>query len=113
MFCEDVRVLLDFRKLWLKGMSGLVIDGALVPIVTSPMRFGGSRRWLLCPKCQRRCQIIYEGFRCQLCLGLPHRKEHLSVIDRMILKSRALRRKLGRIPPNPLLPAPEKPPRMR
>ena len=33
----------------------------LIPFVETPNRFGGRRRWLLCPGCQRRCRIVYSG----------------------------------------------------
>lgn len=35
----------------------------LVPFNLTAMRFGGTRRWLICLSCRRRCRILYGGAR--------------------------------------------------
>ena len=53
-----------------------------IRLETIPCHFGGVRRWFLCPRCGRRCWIVYmessldtgsNTFACCLCLGLTYR----------------------------------------
>jgi hypothetical protein len=113
MICDETRIRLDIRRLWLAGMKGLRIDDVLVEIVTTPCTFGGERRWFLCPRCGRRCAVLYEGYRCRLCIRGRYRSELRSPVDRMIVTARKLRRQLGQDDPNPTTPIPDKPHRMR
>lgn len=113
MICEDVPIHLDIRRLSLAGMSGLWVDTTLVRITTTPCTFGGERRWFLCPKCDRRCAVLYRGLRCRLCIKARYRIERMSPLDRMTEKASKLRRKLGQNDPVPADPIPNKPPRMR
>ena len=50
----------------------------LIPIVTTPMHLGGSRRWFSCPSCRRRCRLLYGGarFRCRLCRGATYELQY-------------------------------------
>lgn len=57
--------------------------------------------------------MLYEGYRCRLCIRGRYRSELQSPVDRMIVKARKLRRKLGQDDPNPTRPIPDKPHRMR
>jgi hypothetical protein len=60
----------------------------VIPIVTTPMHFGGCRHWFACLSCRRRCRIVYGGnvFRCRLCCGAKYESQYqhpaLSISDR-------------------------------
>ncbi len=109
MICEDLKVRLDMRKLHLAGFTGLRLDGVLIPIVTTPCHFGGERRWFLCPRCGRRCQVIYQGLICRKCTGARYELEALSPRDRAIVQAIRLRRRLGQRNGNMSMPIPERP----
>lgn len=40
--------------------------------------FGGQRRWIVCPSCQRRCAVLYGGarFRCRQCQGAVYQSQY-------------------------------------
>jgi hypothetical protein len=41
----------------------------------TPLHFGGVRYWIACPRCARRCRVLYWGverLRCRLCLELRY-----------------------------------------
>jgi hypothetical protein len=59
--------------------------------------FGGVRRWICCPGCQRRCRILYGGdrLRCRLCLGLRYRSQMMQVQDRADYRRHKLALKLN------------------
>lgn len=50
----------------------------LVPVITTPTRFGGVRHWFRCLSCQRRCRIVYGGthFRCRRCHRLKYESQY-------------------------------------
>lgn len=105
---------LDIRRLYLAGFKSLRMDGVVVPIETTPCNFGGERRWFRCPYCDRRCAVLYRpDLRCRLCAGGHYQTEHLSPLDRKIVRARNLRRKLGQFTPSMSMPLPDKPKRMR
>lgn len=112
MICDDVPVRFDIRRMGLRGLRGLRVEGQLIKIVTTPCNFGGERRWFLCPGCQRRCAILYIGLRCRLCIGGRYRCELKAPVDRMIFRARKLRRQLGQGDPSASNPIPPKPHRM-
>jgi hypothetical protein len=67
--------------------GGAPIDvNELVPIVTTPMNFGGCRHWFRCPSCGRRCRIIYGGthFRCRGCVGATYESQYVGPMMRLI-----------------------------
>ena len=56
----------------------------VIPYVWMPMRFGGRRQWFRCPKCGRRCRILYgdSRFRCRRCHRLSYSSQAESRADR-------------------------------
>ncbi len=53
-----------------------------VPIVTTTPYYGGSRSWFLCPKCSRRCAVLYihagnSRFSCRLCQRLQYQSTRI------------------------------------
>jgi hypothetical protein len=82
-----------------------------------PLHLGGSRRWLGCPGCGRRCRALYYGdavLRCRLCLGLLYRSQNMKPTDRLSYRMFRLRREhLGDDRPDLLENCPPKPRGMR
>jgi hypothetical protein len=66
-----------------------------IALDSTPGTTGGTRRWLLCPKCGRRCQklsVLESGIRCRKCWGLPYLSSVLSKTDRIVLRREKYRR---------------------
>ena len=61
------------------------------------LHFGGQRHWFLCPKCQRRCRILFGGtrFYCRKCCGLKFQSQAENAAQRAITRAHAIRRRLG------------------
>ena len=87
----------------------------------TPARFGGVRRWFLCPVCERRCRVLDkagERFGCRRCYRLSYRseceKKPTDAADRALRRARAIIVKLGGEEPEGFPPYtfPPKPPRM-
>jgi len=60
--------------------------------------YGGERKWFLCPHCGKRVAIIYglnSGFLCRHCYELPYLSQSETYLDRMIRKSRKIRKQLN------------------
>ena len=57
-----------------------------VPFTYTATQFGGRRRWLECPRCRRRCRVLYRAqrFRCRKCLGLVYEFTRASWYQRVI-----------------------------
>lgn len=94
---------------------GIVVYGLRewpVLIVTTPLHFGGSRRWMCCPECNSRRQALYvDGKRlaCRVCIGLRYASQHENDRYRAIRATDRLRVALGWKPGilNPLEPKPK------
>lgn len=81
--------------------------------ITTP-RYGGERRWWLCPRCGRRCAVLYGGprFWCRLCHNLTYKTAQgggklIDTIDNQISRLR------DRLQADYNDETPPKPPRMR
>lgn len=82
-----------------------------VRIDRTPCHFGGSRSWFRCPRCSRRCAVLYglsrrDGyFGCRRCLRLAYASEAESQLDRLWRKQRKLEARLiwlgGEVPIRP------------
>jgi len=67
----------------------------IAPWHVMPLPFGGSRRWLGCPGCGRRCRALHCGeavLRCRLCLGLKYRTQNMQPADRCSYRMHRLRK---------------------
>ncbi|MES9831148.1 MAG: hypothetical protein ABW139_02810 [Candidatus Thiodiazotropha sp. DIVDIV] len=65
---------------------------------STPCHLGGERYWFLCPCCKTRVTTLFrlrDVYRCRYCHNLPYRAQNESELDRLIRKSRKLRRRLG------------------
>jgi hypothetical protein len=70
-------------------------------LTRTPCNFGGVRLWFVCPRCARRCAVIYglarDGrFGCRQCLRLGYSGEAESVSDRTWRRQRKLEAQLER-----------------
>lgn len=72
--------------------------------------FGGHRRWIVCPSCQRRCRVIYGGtyFRCRQCYRATYPSQYDFLRLPGITRIDRVREKLGGNP-GLLNPFPRKP----
>jgi hypothetical protein len=63
----------------------------------TPCTYGGQRAWWLCPRCDRRVAILYDGhtFACRHCHQLSYRCQGESKADRAIRRVNKLRSQLG------------------
>ena len=95
MICDRSRAVLDVRWWRLEGCETLIIDDRYIRVTATPCHFGGKRYWLVCPSCDRRCVALYSNFQCRICIRGRYSTEAMSRIDRLIDRSRKLRRKLG------------------
>lgn len=68
-----------------------------VPITQTACHLEGNRPWWLCPRCGRRCAILYGGavFVCRKCAALHYPTQHSSNVDKAILRAEAIRLRLG------------------
>lgn len=59
--------------------------------------FGGSRLFLTCPRCQRRCLVLYGGchFRCRKCSNLVYASQNEDASGRAMSKAQKIRKRLG------------------
>jgi len=57
-----------------------------VPFLYTAPELGGRRRWLSCPRCRRRCRVLYRAqrFRCRKCLGLVYESTRQPWRQRML-----------------------------
>lgn len=65
---------------------------------TSPLHFGGARRWLACPQCSHRREALYIAagvLACRACLGLRYESQHENTRTRMFRRVDAIRARLG------------------
>lgn len=112
MIC-DGKASIDIRKLWCKDINVLVINGVRLPIVRTPCHLGGARNWFLCPKCGRRCVLLYgKGYVCRVCAKGRYRSELASPRDRRLQKAFQTRERLGQTSGGIIAPFPPKPKHM-
>jgi hypothetical protein len=78
--------------------------------------FGGRRLWMLCPRCSRRCRLLFFGFgrvACRSCFGLRY---HSQTMDRIHRAQHAMRKIAKQLDPEVdvgLPDLPDRPPGMR
>lgn len=69
-----------------------------VPFSFTAQRLGGTRRWFLCPRCHRRCAVLYGGayFRCRKCYRLAYQSQREpSAMWRALARAQKLRQRYG------------------
>jgi hypothetical protein len=81
-----------------------------------PLPFGGSRLWIGCPGCARKCRALYIGsdrLRCRLCLGLRYRSQLEQPGQRVLDRAAKIARRLDPVDGNALDGCPPRPKGMR
>ncbi|WP_156373672.1 hypothetical protein [Rhizobium sp. Leaf386] len=68
-----------------------------IAFARSDQPFGGSRLYLVCPRCRRRCVVMYGGshFRCRRCLNLAYSSQSEDASGRAMSKAQNIRKRLG------------------
>ena len=69
----------------------------IIAFEETPCHYGGSRKWLQCPKCFARVAIVYlrwEKFLCRRCTRLPYKSTLQSRYDHDIDKKHTLGREI-------------------
>jgi len=64
----------------------------------TPCNFGGSRAWMRCPSCNRRCGVLYladELPACRKCYNLGYDSESETEVDRAMRQARKAQERLG------------------
>lgn len=82
-----------------------------VMLQTTQLHLGGVRRWMTCPGCSMRRQVLYvwrKDLACRVCLGLRFESQHESRRGRLFRRLEKVRRMLG-WPPGALAPFGAKP----
>ena len=81
-----------------KGEDGWQAFDQTVNITRTPCHYGGSRPWFFCPACYRRVAVICgvgTYFLCRHCHNLAYQSQNSDKADRLIEKTRKIRRRLG------------------
>lgn len=66
-------------------------------LTQTPCHLGGSRRWFICPSCQRRIGVLYmrnKRFGCRTCQKVSYQSQSGDAEDRMVWKYHTLSDKL-------------------
>jgi hypothetical protein len=69
-----------------------------VHLATTTPHFGGTRRWLVCPRCSSRRGALYVAgavLACRTCLDLRYASQHETERDRLFRRAHKLRDRLG------------------
>jgi hypothetical protein len=111
MICER-QTQIDVRRLGRDLPRGMWIMSQWVRITTTPCHFGGVRYWFQCPRCDRRCAILYPQV-CRICGDGRYEVELLIPAHRKITKAIRLRRRLGQTSGGIVAQFPKKPKWMR
>ena len=62
----------------------------IIPLVETPCNYGGTRKWFLCPHCNKRIAVLYlvdTYFMCRHCYQLPYASQGEDYLDRLTRKS--------------------------
>jgi len=98
---SSITVVPDRVGAWLKYS---VFDGTefkehreRIVVQRTRCHFGGSRPWWFCPRCGRRCAILYGGrrFLCRHCHGIRYRSQNESKSERLLRRAEILRARMG------------------
>ena len=72
-------------------------SGVLIQLTETLCNFGGSRKWFLCPECDKRMATLFLAQRvaCRKCLDLRYPTQSESELDRIWRRKRRLAARLG------------------
>lgn len=81
-----IRFTVNADSVWLSyGVNGVDASQS-IRTSTTPCRYGGSRRWFLCPICCRRCEVLFQRsgrFACRTCQQVSYSSQSGSESDRV------------------------------
>lgn len=82
-----------------RGGEALTIE-CPIDLITTPCHFGGLRTWFACPRCGRRCGVVYFGspsgrYACRQCLNIAYPSQSQDKISRLWDRQRKIERKLS------------------
>lgn len=85
----------DYVIITVKGGWGDTVQG--VALTETPLHFGGSRKWFICPKCRERRGVLYAHKRiaCRSCFDLAYASQYEPPADRMRRQLLKIRRVIG------------------
>ena len=91
--------------------DGEVAEVATVYLESTRMYFGGRRLWFRCPRCDRRCRVLFGTWRiaCRRCHGLRYCSQRETKEDRATRAMMKIVRRLDPDDPDPCNDLPEKP----
>lgn len=74
--------------------------GCAVALEWTRPQFGGKRPWFVCPKCSRRCGVLFRemvsgGATCRICAGLVYPSQRERAFSRLLRRCSRIRRRLG------------------
>lgn len=81
--------------------NGVVIERSeSVRLVWTRPPYGGRRWWFCCPRCRRRCGVLYSAplyptFACRLCHDLRYVSQRADDSRRLLLRARQIVRRCG------------------
>ena len=107
MICEDARKV-DIRSWRGAWVEYYLPSGNLVAVTLTRCHLGGLRQWWVCPRCGRRCLILYPSV-CRICAKGRYAVESMTPLYRAMTKAYRLRRRLGQKCGGLLNPFPGKP----
>jgi hypothetical protein len=78
-----------------RGNSEDVLEPVLLLRTAQPL--GGERLWFACPRCCRRCAVLYGGrrFLCRHCVGASYASQNEGAHDRLLRRVQQIRLRLG------------------
>jgi hypothetical protein len=94
-----------------RGDDGEQVQVTTVCLEATRMHFGGRRLWFRCPRCERRCRVIYGTWRIayQRCHRLWYCSQRETKEDRATRAMLKIVRRLNPDDPDPCNDLPEKP----
>lgn len=93
--CHEATLELDYKTRPAGGDWSPVTEHISIEQAAQP--FGGARRYFRCPRCHRRCLVLYGGsyFRCRKCQNLAYASQNHDACDQASENARKIRRRLG------------------
>lgn len=93
-----IRVTHDY--LTIEWASAGLPQQATLALERTGCHLGGSRTWLLCPRCGKRVAVLFGWgrFQCRACIGADFKCQSETKQDRALRRAGKLRRRLGWAP---------------
>ena len=82
-FPRGDRVYLSYYR---RERNGLAPVAQRIRLTRTPCNFGGHRHWFRCPRCQRRCALLYlvhDHLICRPCSRVPYYTQQCGDVDRL------------------------------